>query len=236
MDATGNWRAFRKPAGGPLVDLGTLGGRWSGAEGVNGAGEVVGWSHTADGPMHAMLWTPSAGLVDLNALIDPAEGWTLVAAYGINDNGQITGYGYAGAQLRAFRLSPAAPVDVTPPSIEQVAATPPVLDSVNHRLVPVLVSVRATDDSGAPPVCAVTGVASNEPDDGLGDGDTPGDIVRDGPLSLLLRAERSGAGSGRVYTITVTCSDEAGNAASATASVSVPKGNSDKAEKAKAKK
>jgi probable HAF family extracellular repeat protein len=224
MDPSGNWHAFRKPPGAPLEDLGTLGGRWSGAEGVNGAGDVVGWSHTAAGPMHAILWTPALGLVDLNSLIDPAAGWTLVAAYGINDSGQITGYGYFGTQLRAFRLSLDVPVDVTPPVIQQVSATPPLLEPANHRMVPIAVAVAATDDSGAQPTCVVTDVASNEPDNGQGDGDTPGDIVREGSLSLGLRAERSGTGSGRVYSIAVMCTDEAGNTASGATTVVVPKG------------
>jgi hypothetical protein len=36
-----------------------------------------------------------------------------------------------------------------------------------------------------------------------------------------LRAERSGNGAGRVYTITITCKDSAGNTASSTAKVTV---------------
>jgi probable HAF family extracellular repeat protein len=223
--ATGRWHAVIKRPGLPLEDLGTLGGVQSSAEGVNAAGDVVGWSNTTAGPMHAFLWTAANGLVDLNSLVDPAEGWTFVAAYGINDKGQVTGYGLLGGEVRAFRLSPAVTVDGTPPVITALAASPSVLDSPNHRMVPVTVTATATDDSGAVPGCVVTDVTSNEPDNGLGDGDTAGDIIREGGLALQLRAERSAHGNGRVYAITVMCTDEAGNAASGVTNVLVPKGS-----------
>ena len=31
-------------------------------------------------------------MIDLNTLLQPNSGWVLVDAYGVNDNGQITGY------------------------------------------------------------------------------------------------------------------------------------------------
>jgi hypothetical protein len=85
------------------------------------------------------------------------------------------------------------------------------------------VTVAATDDSGETPSCQIVNVVSNEPDDGVGDGDTPNDIVVTGPLSVMLRGERSGAGTGRVYSIEVSCVDGSGNATTATATVVVPK-------------
>ena len=45
-------------------------------------------------------------------------------------------------------------------------------------------------------------VTSNEPDNGLGDGDTANDIVIVDDLTVKLRAERSGTGNGRIYTLT----------------------------------
>jgi hypothetical protein len=70
----------------------------------------------------------------------------------------------------------------------------------------------------------IVSVTSNEADNGLGDGDTAIDFVITGDLSLSLRAERSGKGDGRVYTITVEAVDAAGNASELTTTVSVPKG------------
>jgi hypothetical protein len=43
-----------------------------------------------------------------------------------------------------------------------------------------------------------------------------------GPLSVTLRAERSGPSVDRVYTIQVRCSDAAGNSVTAAATVTVP--------------
>jgi uncharacterized protein len=65
-------------------------------------------------------------------------------------------------------------------------------------------------------------VTSNEPDDGLGDGDTPNDIVIVDDTHILLRAERSGTGSGRIYTLTWEAMDACGNTTQFSTTVSVP--------------
>ena len=65
-------------------------------------------------------------------------------------------------------------------------------------------------------------VSSNEPVNGTGDGDTAPDWVITGNLTVDLRAERSGTGSGRVYTITVRCTDASGNSSTKTVTVTVP--------------
>jgi hypothetical protein len=41
--------------------------------------------------------------------------------------------------------------------------------------------------------------------------------------TVQLRAERAGGGSGRVYTVIVTCRDASGNAAAKSTMVNVPK-------------
>jgi len=43
-----------------------------------------------------------------------------------------------------------------------------------------------------------------------------------GPLTVDLRAERSGIGTGRLYTITAECRDASGNLATRSVQVSVP--------------
>jgi probable HAF family extracellular repeat protein len=40
------------------IDLGTLGGVWSEANGINDGGQIVGASDTASGSEHACLWSP----------------------------------------------------------------------------------------------------------------------------------------------------------------------------------
>jgi hypothetical protein len=39
---------------------------------------------------------------------------------------------------------------------------------------------------------------------------------------VSLRAERAGSGTGRIYTVTITAKDAAGNTSTATTAVSVP--------------
>jgi hypothetical protein len=99
--------------------------------------------------------------------------------------------------------------------VTSLAASPNLLWPPNHKLVPVALS--ATTSGGCGQVsCQIVGVSSNEP------ASADGDWQITGPLTLLLRADRLGAGSGRVYTITVQCTDEKGNTASRTVTVTVP--------------
>lgn len=126
-------------------------------------------------------------------------------------------------------------VDTTPPVIDSIRATPNVLWPPNHRLTPVRINVEATDACGGLRARVVS-IESNEEANGLGDGNTSPDSKfrrRSGsgdssdwrvlsPLRVLLRAERSGTGSGRVYTVTVEVQDGVGNASTGTVEVSVP--------------
>ncbi len=112
-------------------------------------------------------------------------------------------------------------VDTTPPTITGVSATPDVLWPPNHRMVPIVVMAEATDVC-EPTTCRVASVASDEPVNGLGDGDTAPDWTITGDLAVSLRAERAGGGDGRTYTITVECEDTSGNATTAPVTVIVP--------------
>ena len=113
-------------------------------------------------------------------------------------------------------------VDTTAPIINSITATPNVLRPPNHKMKPVMLNVSASDNSGSKPICKISSVSSNEPVNGLGDGDTAPDWLITGDLTLNLRAERSGMGSGRIYTITTTCTDISNNSSTKTVSVSVP--------------
>jgi probable HAF family extracellular repeat protein len=77
----------------------------SGAFGLNEAGQVVGTSDTAEGS-HAFIWDSVNGMRDLNDLIDPGLGWTLLEAADINNRGQIVGFGSDGTDLLGFLLTP----------------------------------------------------------------------------------------------------------------------------------
>ncbi len=107
-----------------------------------------------------------------------------------------------------------------PPSISGESVNTPSLWPANHQLVDVVVSYNVTDNCGTP-ACTLT-VTSNEPTNGVGDGDQAPDWEIVDRNHVRLRAERSGTGTGRVYTITITCMDSSGASSSKTVNVLVP--------------
>jgi hypothetical protein len=111
--------------------------------------------------------------------------------------------------------------DTIAPAVTGVSASPETLGPPNHDMVTVTVPYSAADASGSP-VCSIS-VSSNEPTDGRADGHTATDWQVLDAHTVLLRAERSGGGTGRIYTLTVSCTDGSGNTASAAAHVSVSK-------------
>jgi hypothetical protein len=88
-------------------------------------------------------------------------------------------------------------------------------------MIDVLVDYEIVDNCG--PVACALSVSSNEPPNGRGDGNTSADWQVLDDHHVRLRAERSGPGSGRIYTITTSCSDTAGGSSSKSVLVTVPK-------------
>jgi hypothetical protein len=83
----------------------------------------------------------------------------------------------------------------------------------------VTVNYTSTDNCGVES-CSLT-VTSNEAVNGTGDGDTDPDWEIIDDHHVKLRAERAANGSGRIYTITITCTDHQGNASTKTVEVRV---------------
>jgi hypothetical protein len=118
--------------------------------------------------------------------------------------------------------------DTTPPSLT-LTLGPTTLWAPNHRLVPVQAAWDAGDVCDPAPGVVLALATSSEPDDspGTGDGNTTGDIQNAdiGPpdATVLLRAERSRDGPGRIYTLTYTAKDASGNTSSTLGIVTVPR-------------
>ena len=111
--------------------------------------------------------------------------------------------------------------DTIAPAISELLITPSTLRPPNHKLVDVHALYEASDASGTGS-CAVS-VSSNEAQNGSGDGNTAQDWVIVDGHHVQLRAERSGNGTGRIYTLTVTCQDAAANGSSREGRVLVPR-------------
>jgi uncharacterized repeat protein (TIGR01451 family) len=106
------------------------------------------------------------------------------------------------------------------PAISAVSADPSVLWPPNHQFVSVTIDYSVSDNCG--PLTNVLSVTSNEPPDAKGDGNTEPDFKVVDAQHVLLRAERSGRGNGRIYTITVTSTDSAGGSSQSSTTVTVP--------------
>ena len=117
------------------------------------------------------------------------------------------------------------PVDTTPPVLGGTSLACSALWPPNHKMVTVATALGATDETDPAPVVTVS-VSSNEPENGLGDGDTGPDWAitdnGDGTWSVALRAERSGTGTGRVYPVAVSATDASGNTSQGTTACTVP--------------
>lgn len=155
-------------------------------------------------------WGDISSLIEVSGTVDPNTLGTYPVTYTVSN-------GYATSTIvRMVEV-----VDTTPPVMSLVVPTTTVLWPANHKFVTVGLGYTANDISGA--VTCLVGVASSESVNGTGDGNTSTDWLVTSATSVLLRAERAGTGTGRVYTLTVTCRDGSGNATVGSTTVIVPK-------------
>jgi hypothetical protein len=111
-------------------------------------------------------------------------------------------------------------IDTIAPTLSPVSSVTMIWPP-NGEMTPVSVSANAADNSGAVPSIGVT-VASSEPEGDEIDYEITGVDQATGVISLLLRAERLGNAGGRIYIITVTATDQAGNSTDSIIEVRVP--------------
>lgn len=107
--------------------------------------------------------------------------------------------------------------DTLAPEISKVVANPNVLWPALWQMVNVRISVSAIDACSAQSSCRIIGVRSSEPPLlGIPDWQIIGD------LRVLLRAKRTSVLDGRIYTITIECTDAYGNVSTDEVEVRVP--------------
>ncbi len=192
LDANGNELGFAASSG--FFDAGVN------SLTLSYAGEPIGLSGV-DGPYF------------VTDLLVFGAGRSLVAA------SALTTDAFLASQFEGFVL------DQAPPQLA-VTLSPTALWPPNHRLVEIVATISVEDDQDPHPVVRLVSITSSEPDNGLGDGDTANDIqgadLGTDDRQFFLRAERSGAGTGRTYTVTYEASDAAGNTTTVTAQVVAP--------------
>ena len=101
-------RPFLWTPDGTMLDLGVLpGGGYTRAVGLNNAGLVVGSSEIGvEDESRAFVWSSESGLVRLDDLHAPGDGWILRHAAEVNESGVIVGSGWYQGQWSGFLLTP----------------------------------------------------------------------------------------------------------------------------------
>src|SRR6266581_9281060 len=156
-------------------------------------------------------------------VITPVKGGTvrIVAAH----DAVLTLVSETGSYVLTFDLNTrtftSAVVDTTPPVISGMPAQSCSLWPPDHTFVKVA-DVKATDAlAGLAPNSFKVNGTSNEPSN-----PTDPDILitpdGSGGFVIQLRADRLGTGTGRIYSLTATASDEVGNVATVAATCTVP--------------
>lgn len=139
--------------------------------------------------------------------------------------------GAPGGQLSVFNpttLQPPSTLQIVvpalnaPPDCSQAKPSVAMLWPANHKMIEVSI-LGVTDPDGDSISIQIDSVKQDEPSNGLGDGDTCPDALGIGSSTAKLRAERSGTGNGRVYTIFFTATDGRGGSCSGSVKVCVPR-------------
>ena len=169
-------------------------------------GDILFFQWTQTGGIPVVLSNPMSSNPTFDAPTVGFGGEDLTFALVVTDNDPIN-------PLASF------PDDVTihvanindPPSCNLAVATPQNLWPPNHKMISVTIDGVMDEDSVYNDVVLIiTGVTQDEPVNGLGDGDSsPDAVVQPGNPAdtVLIRAERSGEGNGRVYWVDFIAGD-----------------------------
>jgi DNA-binding beta-propeller fold protein YncE len=213
-DGAGNTAIRRIPVastGGDLhLECSSIGGSWFDLDGTRSTA-------AADAPV-TYAWKGPFGT---------AEGVSPLVFFPLGSNAfalsLADGRGYTGRQA-----STAVVVDTTPPALT-VEASPTCLWPPSHKFVALRLGdnlrAQVQDVCDPSPSVRIVRVESNEPLNGIGDGNTTPDAIF-GDTGACLRAERGGGGGGRVYRVVLQARDASGNVREAVVHVRVPQDGS----------
>jgi hypothetical protein len=112
-------------------------------------------------------------------------------------------------------------VDTIPPQFE-FSVTPTILWPPSHKMVEITPNWSVSDECDAAPQVSLVDIVMNEDANTVGAGHTTGDIEVTEGGQIYVRSERSGANTGRIYTITYQAVDDGGNVTVRSATVSIP--------------
>jgi hypothetical protein len=124
---------------------------------------------------------------------------------------------YAGND-EAARTTIPIEIDKTPPTCT-VMMTPNSIWPADHKMVPVTARVMVNDPLSGSDGFVLSSITSNEGDIST---ETQGFVNAQASTSGQVLADRLGTGTGRVYTLTYTARDKAGNTATCSGTISVP--------------
>ncbi|MEC0091203.1 DUF7402 domain-containing protein [Paenibacillus macquariensis] len=178
---------------------------------------------------------------DVTVLLDATDSGTGVASthYILNDGEEQTGNSVVFKEEGVHKLqywsvdkagnveerhTATVKIDKTGPNVT-FELDPTTLWPANHKMVKGNAILDSSDALSGIKSVVLTSITCNEPDSE--EGDIQANLGSE-DTSFSLRASRSGGGTGRVYTVTYTATDHAGNQTVATATVTVPHDQSGK--------
>jgi DNA-binding beta-propeller fold protein YncE len=200
---------------------------------------VSAFNVAADGTLSSVAGSPftTTGLTSPGGLATSQDGKLLyvasrdskIAVFKVDATGALTSAGELvptgapGIPLISLAAYPGKQCGCAAPAISNVFATPKEIWTPNHKMVSARLDYTVTAAQNCLNTCKLS-VTSNETVNGGNDGNTSVDWQVLDEHRVMLRAERSGEGTGRIYTLSVICTnnDALKKSATAQATVSVP--------------